>query len=60
MVEKTGITIPQHVGEAAEINYSGAPAADLRAASARQDPSALDDRARLARAGDDRPAHHRP
>lgn len=29
MVEKTGITIPQHVGEAAEINYSGAPAADF-------------------------------
>jgi ribosomal protein S18 acetylase RimI-like enzyme len=28
MVQKTGITIPQHVGEAAEINYSGQPAAD--------------------------------
>jgi hypothetical protein len=29
MVAKTGITIPQHVGEAAEVNYSGAPAADF-------------------------------
>ena len=28
MVQKTGITLPQHVGEAAEINYSGEPAAD--------------------------------
>ena len=28
MVQKTGITIPQHVGEAAEINYGGQPAAD--------------------------------
>jgi len=29
MVAKTGITIPQHVGEAAEVNYSGEPAADF-------------------------------
>jgi ribosomal protein S18 acetylase RimI-like enzyme len=28
MVQKTGITVPQHVGEAAEINYGGPPAAD--------------------------------
>src|ERR1035441_5235356 len=28
MVQKTGITIPQHVGEAVEVNYSGPPAAD--------------------------------
>src|SRR5664279_2610175 len=28
MVQKTGITLPQHVGEAAEVNYSGPPAAD--------------------------------
>jgi ribosomal protein S18 acetylase RimI-like enzyme len=28
MVAKTGITIPRHVGEAAEVNYSGEPAAD--------------------------------
>jgi ribosomal protein S18 acetylase RimI-like enzyme len=28
MVQKAGITIPQHVGEAAEINYGGPPAAD--------------------------------
>lgn len=28
MAQKTGITIPQHVGEAAEVNYSGEPAAD--------------------------------
>jgi len=29
MARNTGITIPQHVGEAAEINYSGTPAADF-------------------------------
>jgi GNAT superfamily N-acetyltransferase len=29
MARSTGITIPQHVGEAAEINYSGQPAADF-------------------------------
>jgi ribosomal protein S18 acetylase RimI-like enzyme len=29
MVAKAGITIPQHVGEAAEVNYSGEPAADF-------------------------------
>lgn len=29
MTRDTGITIPQHVGEAAEVNYSGAPAADF-------------------------------
>jgi ribosomal protein S18 acetylase RimI-like enzyme len=29
MARRTGITIPQHVGEAAEINYSGQPAADF-------------------------------
>jgi ribosomal protein S18 acetylase RimI-like enzyme len=28
MVQKPGITIPRHVGEAAEVNYSGQPAAD--------------------------------
>src|SRR5512144_608745 len=28
MARSTGITIPQHVGEAAEINYSGQAAAD--------------------------------
>jgi ribosomal protein S18 acetylase RimI-like enzyme len=28
MAQSTGITIPQHVGEAAEVNYSGRPAAD--------------------------------
>jgi predicted N-acetyltransferase YhbS len=28
MVQKTGITIPRHIGEAAEVNYGGAPAAD--------------------------------
>jgi ribosomal protein S18 acetylase RimI-like enzyme len=28
MVQKTGMTIPQHVGEAAEVNYSGEPAVD--------------------------------
>jgi predicted N-acetyltransferase YhbS len=28
MVQKTGITVPQHVGEAAEINYGGPPTAD--------------------------------
>ena len=28
MARSTGITIPKHVGEAAEINYSGQPAAD--------------------------------
>ena len=28
MVQKTGITVPQHVGEAAEINYGGPPIAD--------------------------------
>ena len=28
MVQKTGITIPQHVGEAVEVNYSGPAAAD--------------------------------
>lgn len=29
MVQRTGMTIPQHVGEAAEIDYSGQPAADF-------------------------------
>lgn len=29
MARRTGITIPQHVGEAAEVNYSGPPAADF-------------------------------
>jgi ribosomal protein S18 acetylase RimI-like enzyme len=29
MARSTGVTIPQHVGEAAEINYSGQPAADF-------------------------------
>jgi ribosomal protein S18 acetylase RimI-like enzyme len=29
MARRTGITIPQHVGEAAEINYSGQPTADF-------------------------------
>lgn len=29
MVGRTGIAIPRHVGEAAEINYSGKPAADF-------------------------------
>ena len=29
MARRTGITIPRHVGEAAEVNYSGAPAADF-------------------------------
>ena len=29
MARRTGITIPQHVGEAAEINYSGQPPADF-------------------------------
>jgi len=29
MARRTGITIPQHVGEAAEINYSGQPVADF-------------------------------
>jgi ribosomal protein S18 acetylase RimI-like enzyme len=29
MARNTGIAIPQHVGEAAEINYSGKPAADF-------------------------------
>jgi len=29
MARSTGITIPQNVGEAAEINYSGQPAADF-------------------------------
>jgi ribosomal protein S18 acetylase RimI-like enzyme len=28
MARSTGITIPKHVGEAAEVNYSGKPAAD--------------------------------
>jgi ribosomal protein S18 acetylase RimI-like enzyme len=29
MARSTGITIPQHVGEAAEVNYGGKPAADF-------------------------------
>ena len=29
MARSTGITLPQHVGEAAEVNYSGPPAADF-------------------------------
>ena len=29
MVGKTGITIPRHVGEAAEVSYGGKPAADF-------------------------------
>ena len=29
MARSIGITIPQHVGEAAEVNYSGQPAADF-------------------------------
>ena len=29
MARRTGITIPQHVGEAAEVNYSGTPTADF-------------------------------
>jgi ribosomal protein S18 acetylase RimI-like enzyme len=29
MARGTGITIPRHVGEAAEVNYSGKPAADF-------------------------------
>lgn len=29
MVRLTGIALPQHVGEAAEVNYSGQPAADF-------------------------------
>ena len=29
MARSTGITIPQHVGEAAEVNYSGQPTADF-------------------------------
>jgi ribosomal protein S18 acetylase RimI-like enzyme len=29
MARRTGITIPQHVGEAAEVNYSGPPAVDF-------------------------------
>ncbi len=29
MVPKAGITIPQHVGESAEVNYGGQPAADF-------------------------------
>jgi ribosomal protein S18 acetylase RimI-like enzyme len=29
MARRAGITIPRHVGEAAEINYSGQPAADF-------------------------------
>jgi len=29
MAQSTGITIPQHVGEAAEVNYGGKPAADF-------------------------------
>jgi ribosomal protein S18 acetylase RimI-like enzyme len=29
MARNTGITVPQHVGEAAEVNYSGQPAADF-------------------------------
>ena len=29
MARSTGITIPKHVGEAAEVNYSGEPAADF-------------------------------
>ena len=29
MARRTGITIPQHVGEAAEINYSGQPVANF-------------------------------
>ena len=29
MARSAGITLPQHVGEAAEINYSGQPAADF-------------------------------
>ena len=28
MAQRAGITIPRHVGEAAEVDYSGAPAAD--------------------------------
>jgi ribosomal protein S18 acetylase RimI-like enzyme len=28
MAQRTGITIPQHMGEAAEVNYSGPPAVD--------------------------------
>ena len=29
MARRTGIVLPQHVGEAAEVNYSGQPAADF-------------------------------
>jgi ribosomal protein S18 acetylase RimI-like enzyme len=29
MVRRTGVVLPQHVGEAAEVNYSGPPAADF-------------------------------
>jgi ribosomal protein S18 acetylase RimI-like enzyme len=29
MARRTGVTLPQHVGEAAEVNYSGQPAADF-------------------------------
>lgn len=29
MARTTGMTLPQHVGEAAEVNYSGQPAADF-------------------------------
>jgi ribosomal protein S18 acetylase RimI-like enzyme len=29
MARRTGIVLPQHVGEAAEVNYSGRPAADF-------------------------------
>ena len=29
MVRRSGVVLPQHVGEAAEVNYSGEPAADF-------------------------------
>jgi ribosomal protein S18 acetylase RimI-like enzyme len=29
MVRRTGVALPQHVGEATEVNYSGQPAADF-------------------------------
>ena len=29
MAQNVGIALPQHVGESAEVNYSGQPAADF-------------------------------
>ena len=60
MAQKTGITIPQHVGEAAEINYSGPPAADYGPLARDRIPVRSMAEARSACAGGDRSSDYRP